>query len=163
MHLQGFVHVNVNCSDFERSRAFYERLGFRVLTEVPETGAPGVPEAVGLPGYRVRGALMALDGVRGAPLIDLLEWRTPRDEAPPYAKLNHLGIARIALRTGDLDADVAELKRAGVELLSEPATVPASGGMVGSRFVCFLDPDGTVLELVELGSRQATSGSATNT
>ena len=25
------VHVNVNCSDIERSVAFYERLGFRVV------------------------------------------------------------------------------------------------------------------------------------
>jgi catechol 2,3-dioxygenase-like lactoylglutathione lyase family enzyme len=150
MHLRGFVHVNVNCSDFERSRVFYERLGFRVVAEVPEEGAPEVARAVGVPAYRLRGALMALEGVPGAPLIDLLEWREPRDPAPPYPHLYHLGIARIALRTRDLDADLAELRAAGVELLSEPARVAAQGAMRGSRFVCFRDPDGTVLELVEI-------------
>ena len=28
MNISGLVHVNINCSDFERSRAFYEALGY---------------------------------------------------------------------------------------------------------------------------------------
>jgi catechol 2,3-dioxygenase-like lactoylglutathione lyase family enzyme len=144
------LHVNVNCSDYERSRAFYERLGFRVLWEVPETNTPEVAAAVGMPPYRVRGALLALRGASGpATLIDLLEWRHPRDPSPPYPHLHHLGLARIALTTSDLDADLAELEAAGVELLSAPARLAGRGGGV-TRFVCFKDPDGTVLELVEL-------------
>jgi catechol 2,3-dioxygenase-like lactoylglutathione lyase family enzyme len=150
LHLTGIFHVNVNCSDYERSRAFYERLGFRVVWEVPETNTPEVAAAVGMPPYRVRGALLALRGASGpATLIDLLEWRHPRDASPPYPHLYHLGLARIALTTSDLDADVAELEAAGVELLSAPARLEAPGG-TASRFVCFKDPDGTVLELVEL-------------
>ena len=34
MNITGMVHVNINCRDFERSRAFYEELGFKVLIEV---------------------------------------------------------------------------------------------------------------------------------
>ena len=47
--------------------------------------------------------------------------------------------------------DIATLIGAGVEFLSEgPAEV---AGPKGSqvRFICFKDPDGTVLELVEMG------------
>ena len=92
----------------------------------------------------MRGALLRLEGgAANETLIDLLEWKDPRDATAPYPHLYHLGIARIALTTSDLDADMALLKERGVEFISEPAKLG------GGRFVCFKDPDGTVLELVE--------------
>ncbi len=149
MNVTGIMHVNVNCSDYERSRAFYERLGFAVVWEVPERNTPEVAAAVGMPPYHVKGALMALATGGSPTLIDLLEWKDPTDPAPPYAHLYHLGLARIAMTTADLDADVAELAEMGVEFISDPATLGAS------RFVCFKDPDGTVLELVEMSGPNA--------
>jgi len=153
MHITGMVHVNVNCSDYERSLRFYETLGFRVLWEVPEVSSAEVAAAVGMPPYKVRGALLALSSGPST-LIDLLEWKDPRDDAAPYPHLYHLGLARIALNTTDLDADVAELESHGVEFLSEPARLDGPGGSE-TRFVCFKDPDGTVLELVETRARDA--------
>ncbi len=165
MQVTGVLHVNVNCSDFERSRRFYEFLGFRVLMEVEQQGSAEVAAAVGMEPYVVRGALMALgDGS----VIDLLEWQDPRDERPPYDRLNHLGIARLALTTTDIDADIERLRAEGVEFLSEtPAEVKDPLGGT-TRFICFEDPDGTVLELVEMGAvmglvhraSQAASGNA---
>jgi len=152
MNVTGMLHVNVNCSDFDRSLAFYRRLGFDVVWEVPETNTPEVAAAVGMPPYRVRGALLALRGGGATTLIDLLEWKHPRDESAPYPHLYHLGIARIALTTSDLEADVAELEAAGIEPMSAPARVVGANGSA-SRFVCFEDPDGTVLELVEFEGR----------
>ena len=150
MNLVGFVHANVNCSDFAVSRAFYERLGFRVVWEVPEIGPAPVAAAVGLPPYRVRGAVMALHGNPRSTMIDLLEWQDPQGEGPPYSRLDHIGIARLAFATTDLAADVAELTAAGVTFVGPPVTIPgATGDPV--TFVCFHDPDGTVLELVEMG------------
>lgn len=146
MNIQGLVHVNINCSDFDRSRAFYEKLGFDVYLEVPETNTPEVAAAVGFEQYKIRGALMALRG--GRFVIDLLEWQEPDDASPPYEELNHLGIARIALLTSDFEGDLAELRAAGVEIVGEPATV-VWDERPSSRFVCFKDPDGTVLELVQ--------------
>ena len=90
---------------------------------------------------------MALEGK--STVIDLLEWQQPHDAAPPYADIFHLGIARIALQTTDLDADVEALKALGAEFVGPPATVAALGSQ-GTRFVCFKDPDGTILELVEV-------------
>ena len=147
MTISGLLHVNINCSDFERSRAFYEMLGFELLMPVPEVGEGEVAAAVGMTAYRLRGALMKH---RDGSLIDLLEWREPADDAPPYAALNHLGLARVALQSTDIDADIGRLRAAGVEFLTaQPATVAGPDGM-SSRFICFTDPDGTVLELVEL-------------
>ena len=148
MAITGLVHVNVNCSDYDRSLAFYEQLGFREIWRVPETNTPEVAAAVGMPPYRVKGALIALEGASPPFVIDLLEWKEPRDESSPYPHLYHLGIARIALVSNDLDGDVARLAAAGVQFLSKPASMPPSSGS-RARFVCFEDPDGTVLELVE--------------
>jgi catechol 2,3-dioxygenase-like lactoylglutathione lyase family enzyme len=149
LHLTGVLHVNINCSDFERSRAFYEMLGFRVLMDVEQNASPQAAAAVGMESYAVRGALMAH---RDGSVIDLLEWREPRDERPPYDRLNHLGLARIAFTTTDIMADIARLTDAGVQFLSEaPAEVPDPLGGT-TRFICFEDPDGTVLELVQMGT-----------
>ena len=61
MHISGMMHVNVNCRDYERSRQFYELLGFTVMWEVPERNTPEVAAAVGMPPYHVRGALLLPD------------------------------------------------------------------------------------------------------
>ena len=148
MSITGLVHVNVNCSDFERSLRFYGLLGFEHAVDVPATNTPEVAAAVGMPPYRVRGALLVLRTESGPLMLDLLEWQEPSDPAPPYEHLYHLGIARIALACDDLDGDMARLRAEGVEFLSEPATVRLEG-QPATRFVCFKDPDGTVLELVE--------------
>lgn len=149
LHIGGVLHINVNCTDFERSRAFYERLGFRSFMEVAPEGRDEVAQAVGMSQYTVRGALLRHPG---GTTLDLLEWQDPHDPTPPAPGLNRLGIARIALTTRDLDADVAALRASGVRFLSEqPGVVPDALGSQ-TRFICFEDPDGTVLELVEMGA-----------
>ncbi len=150
LHVTGLVHVNINVADFERSRIFYEALGFRLFWMVPPTNSVEVAAAVGMPPYQVKGGLMRLEGVTNPFVIDLLEWQSPIDAEPPYPNLYHRGIARIALATSDMDADLAALAELGVELVGPPARVVVDGVPAGGRFVCFKDPDGTVLELVEM-------------
>jgi catechol 2,3-dioxygenase-like lactoylglutathione lyase family enzyme len=142
------LHVNINCSNYERSKAFYEMLGFEVFWDVPPTNSKEVAAAVGMPPYKVKGALMVLKNAPNPFIIDLLEWQQPTDTSAPYPHLYHNGIARIAMNSSDLKADYAILKAAGVEILSEPAEVFVNETS-GSRFFCFKDPDGTYLELVE--------------
>ena len=148
MSIVGLVHVNVNCSDFDRSLKFYELLGFKKYLDVPATNSAEVAAAVGMPPYKVKGALLALENSKTPFVIDLLEWQEPSDDDPPYNHLYHLGINRIALASDDLDKDMARLKSEGVEFLSDPASVIIEGGPE-TRFVCFKDPDGTVIELVQ--------------
>ena len=148
MNITGLVHVNINCSDFDLSLKFYELLGFKKIIDVPETNTREVAAAVGMPPYKVKGALLILQNSRTPLIIDLLEWQKPSDNRPPYPHLYHLGIARIALATDDLNSDIAFLKSHGIEFLSEPAKVQMNN-QPEARFVCFKDPDGTILELVE--------------
>ena len=148
MNITGLVHVNINCSDFDRSLRFYELLGFQKVIDVPPKNTLEVAAAVGMPPYTVKGALLILQNSKTPLMIDLLECQEPTDNRPPYPNLYHLGIARVALSTNDLDSDVAFLKSEGVEFLSNPATVKIEN-QPETRFVCFKDPDGTILELVE--------------
>lgn len=150
MSITGLVHVNINCSNFERSLAFYNLLGFTKVVDVPPENTAEVAAAVGMPPYRVNGALIALTHAKVPFVIDLFEWQKPTDDAPPYAHLYHLGIARIALASDDLQGDVAMLKSHGVPFVSEPVSL-SFGGQPATTFVCFKDPDGTVLELVQQG------------
>ena len=46
------------------------------------------------------------------------------------------------------ETNTREVAAAVARFISEPAQMPASSGS-RARFVCFKDPDGTVLELVE--------------
>ena len=156
-HVSGMIHVNINVSDFDRSRLFYEALGFRLFWMVPPTNSVEVAAAVGMPPYVVKGGLMQLEGSEHPLVIDLLQWQTPHDDAAPYAHLYHYGMARLALATTDMDADLATLAEMGVELVGPPARVIENGVPRGGRFVCFKDPDGTVLEFVEMSDVQLTA------
>ena len=145
--IKGVFHVNINCSNFERSLEFYKMLGFKVAVDIPEGGSPDMNKGLGLEDGIGRAAIMQVgDDPRGT-RIDLIEWKKPRNEEKPYAKLNHLGLARIAFFTKGLDKMYEDLKAKGVKMISEP--VPMRTGAGSARFVCFYDPDGTILELIE--------------
>jgi glyoxylase I family protein len=136
-------HVNVNCRDLERSLAFYQRLGFREVIDIPPGDVPGL----GLNPAICRAKLLRLGEDPRGTLLDLIEWQQPAPHGTPYGDLAHTGIARLCLRVKGLDTMVADLQAQGVEFLSAPITASLAGG--SQRFVCFRDPDGTVLELME--------------
>ena len=55
-----------------------------------------------------------------------------------------------AFVTTDIDRDMEQLSAEGVQFLSREAAVVEGPGGRTTRFICFRDPDGTVLELVEM-------------
>lgn len=80
--------------------------------------------------------------------IDLIQWIDPPTGGSTAADLAHVGAVRIALWTIGIDEEYERLKAGGVEFLSEPVSMGP-----GTRFCCFKDPDGLVLELIELTKR----------
>ncbi len=145
MTITHIFHVNVNCSDLDVSKPFYERLGFQSVLDLPTGGDANLARGLALPDCDGRSTIMMLDPTEARQTrLDLLEWTTPRDPTPPYEHLGRLGIARLALRSTDIDEDVERLEADGVNFLSPPQ-------MMGShtRFVCFKDPDGSIIELIE--------------
>lgn len=150
MAIKDIFHINVNCTDLDRSKAFYELVGFKVVTDLGLGGTKSMLHGLGLPeDSKARAVLMMLepDKPRGTRL-DLIEWVTPPTKGSPAPDLAHAGAVRIALWTIGLQEEYERLKAAGVEFISEPV---AMGGGNPTRFVCFKDPDGTVLELIEFG------------
>jgi len=152
VEIQSVAHVNVNCSDLARSLAFYrEHLGLASAAHTaPEKAQEG--SGFGLPG-RVRWDAHMLCDARGmaGPAIDLLEWQEPRPIGAPAADFNHLGFFRLCFLTQDLDARYEALRRAGIACLGPPVEVPLGSEVADTvRALCFRDPDGTCLELIEL-------------
>ena len=145
------VHFNTNVSDFESARAFYGMLGFETVSGFPDANTVAMAEAIGVDtpteydgsqggepgGYLLHGELIGAGGFGGG-VIDLIEFTIPRNDDPPYAALNHLGMVSASMTTENLDADYARLRERGVDFLSEP---------VDGRWVMFRDPDGTFYRL----------------
>jgi glyoxylase I family protein len=149
----GFIHVNVNCSNLDKSIAFYEALGFQIRDNMDterakKAGGDSTGDALGIPGpVESRARLMALgDGSQGI-FLDLIEWTSPKTEGRAYDKLNHAGIARFALKCDDVRAAYQELKAKGFQFYAEPGEAHYPKWYV--IFACCLDPDGTAVELVQ--------------
>jgi catechol 2,3-dioxygenase-like lactoylglutathione lyase family enzyme len=80
----------------------------------------------------------------GFPKIDLTEYAKDSPQAP--AVNDDLGIVRLSLATQNLAQDYELLESAGVEFLSEPTE---GVGELADIAIC-RDPDGTLIELIEL-------------
>jgi glyoxylase I family protein len=124
---QGFHHVAIICSDYDRSKYFYTQiLGFEIIEET----------------YRAERQSYKLDlrvGEKDA--IELFSFPDPpaRPSRPEACGLRHLSFA-----VADLDKAVEELQAKGVTV--EPVRVDA---LTGKRFTFFQDPDQLPLEIYE--------------
>jgi glyoxylase I family protein len=139
-------HFNINCTDLKRTLAFYQMLGFRVVLDFGNgMESREMAEAFGLDRASIKGVHLRLGDGAEATRIDLLEFQDPPPSGQPYPHLAHTGIARMCLKTRDIHRTYQDLKGRGVEFLSEPKLLPGTQVTI----VCFKDPDGTFLELLE--------------
>lgn len=139
------MYFGINTSDMEAQRDFYSTLGLtgEIFPAGPEE-CRSFARSLGFDdNYRIFVALTSLDGA--PPWIDTVEFRdrSLRDD-PPYANLNHIGMAYATYATTDLVGDYFYLKERGVDFVSPPTTAPN-----GERFVFLRDQDGTFLKLLE--------------
>ena len=149
LHITAMPYIALNVSDFERSYAFYQRLGYTETTPLPESGTLEEAKAYGLDRpFKIRGAQMALPG-GDQHAIRIVQWLEPYDDDPAYPPpINHIGINRLALYVLDLDAAVASLKAEGVEFLSDIAPCCSGTGLDETGIINIVDPDGIFVELV---------------
>ena len=149
MQIRAMPYVALNVSDFERSLAFYRRLGYTESRPLPSTGALEEARAYGLDApFQRRGAEIAIPG-GDRHRLQLVQWLDPYDDEPPYPPpINHIGIDRIALAVTDLDLAVSMLREEGAEFLSEIAPCCSGTGADETGIINLLDPDGIFLELV---------------
>lgn len=145
--IRDIIHVNLNVSDIERSIAFYERIGFQVMHVFGDRPEAEVSEGMAFGDGRCRGAVMTLgEHPRSWTKIELIEWVEPKAEPSEPRGPYSTGVSRIALRTKNLRALVAELEAEGIEFEQPPRDID----IVGAKcFALFRDPDGVLLELIE--------------
>ncbi len=155
--VESLFHFVVNATNFERSLAFYTRLGFRVLRDNRDVVWPTyVSENFGMRVAQGRGALLALGESEHHTRLDLIEWLEPKwtnpDTSPSPERVPRI----MALRTKNLRAAYQELSQEGFDFLAAPRDPDPVTGV--ESVVCCRDPDGYVIELIEymgerLGSR----------
>jgi catechol 2,3-dioxygenase-like lactoylglutathione lyase family enzyme len=139
-------HFNINCTKLERSLAFYELLGFKVILDFREgMASKEMADAFGMQTANLKGVHLRLGDSPDATRIDLLEFTDPPPAGQPYPHLYHTGIARMCLKTTNIQQDYRELSAKGIKFLSEPKKLPGTSVSI----VCFKDPDGTFVELLE--------------
>jgi catechol 2,3-dioxygenase-like lactoylglutathione lyase family enzyme len=145
IEITSLFYFGVNVIDMDTQRAFYDTLGFEVdfFPAGPEQSMT-YAQSLGFVGnYWIYVALSALEF--GQPFVDTVEFRGfAHNPEPPYANLNHIGMAYGTFSTTDLDGDYGYLSAMGVEFVSAPTTAPN-----GERFVFFKDETGTFYKLIE--------------
>ncbi|MEM8497142.1 MAG: VOC family protein [Pseudomonadota bacterium] len=143
----GIYHININVTDLQRSIEFYGLLGFKVVDSFNEQGTPGLDRGLGFDFTNTKASFLALGTNPRETVLDLVQWIEPEASKPPI-ELNQIGMPRLCLRVKDLDGEVERLRKHDVEFVSEPQTIDTLAR--NPRFVLFRDPDGVVIELVEL-------------
>jgi lactoylglutathione lyase len=119
-------HVGIRVGDLDRSRDFYEKLGFEFLM------GPVGPEPVAIMehpcGININFILNADANANTNMLMDVPQ--------------KHPGYTHMALEVTDMEAVKQKLTQLDIELSGGPTTIPD-----GSIFVFVRDPDGNVIEL----------------
>jgi len=144
--LDRLFHVNICVRDMERSIRFYQQLGFNKVNDFTAED-PGIGEGLGVKANKIRGVFMRLGDDPKAPVLDLVQFIDPPTQGQPYSTLNNVGICRIAFAVKDIERAYADLKKMDVQFVAPLKTIAGPGGGTAS-FVCFKDPDGTILELI---------------
>jgi len=146
-------YFGLNTTDMERQRALYDTLGFigEIYPAGPETSTT-FAQSLGFPeDYLIHVSLHSLEDPPTPPFVDTVQFRgNSYREEPPYANLNHIGMAYATYSTTDLDGDYAYLKAEGVEFVSAPAKAPN-----GERFVFMKDQDGAFIKLIQTAEGKA--------
>ncbi len=91
----GVVHLNVNCTDLDRSVAFYrDEVGLQAHVRTAP-GSPQPGDAFGLASAQWDAWMMGGPGGFRGPVVDLLEWKVPAPARRPPAPT--LGFRRLRL------------------------------------------------------------------
>ncbi len=141
--------------DVERSRAFYELLGFRVESEMGGERNPDSPFPVNSRSSRWR--LLILASARGEGgrigLVSFDEAR-PAPVRPSDRRRIGLGDSVFVMDVPDVPAMHARLAEVGADIVTQPSTyrsrqLDAAGRPLQGRVFHVFDPDGYLVELLE--------------
>ncbi len=147
--LESFYHTVVNARDLDTSVDFYRRLGFEVLNDRRKVDWPDFVAGIfGMKRAKGRGVLMVLPADPHGPMIDIIQWLEPLAPFPDPTKAPETVPRILAFRTRNVHAAYEALSAQGVRFCRDVFVPEEDLGLVGS--VCCYDPDGNLIELIEL-------------
>jgi catechol 2,3-dioxygenase-like lactoylglutathione lyase family enzyme len=147
----GAHHTSFTVADLGRSLAFFrDRLGLELLS-TREVGDDYFGRIVGLPGCRVRAALLRIPN--SAHHVELFQYLTPAG-VPCEPRPCDPGSAHLSLLADDLPALYERLHAEGVAFVGAPVRIDA-GPNAGGWGVYLRDPNGILIELFQPPRRTA--------
>ena len=145
----GAHHTSFTVANLEQSLAFFrDRLGLTVVGQ-REIGDEYLGRIVGLPGCRVRAALLRVP--ESEHHVELFEYIAPKGQVHAPRPCDP-GSCHLALLVADLPALYERLRAEGVAFVSPPVRIEA-GPNAGGYGVYLRDPCGILIELFQPPSR----------
>ena len=149
-HILKLLHSAVSVVDIDRSIAFYrDALGLELLFgPTSEAAGEELSRSLGVEDTRLRQAVLRIPGTDNQ--IELLEYSGGPRPAERQLPQNAPGHAHIAFQVDDMGAMIDRLEREGVVFFPGPTRID-EGPLAGWTWLYLKDPEGTVIELVEIG------------
>jgi len=140
-------HVGVCVADLDRSRRFYEALGFRPALDLELPDEP-THRLLGLePPLGLRAVYLTMDTTFVLELLHFADAPPPPREA---RAMNEIGLTHLSIGVDDLDAACDVVASHGGEVLH--------GSRMGAVAVMVRDPDGQLIELLDRTRRPVDPG-----
>jgi catechol 2,3-dioxygenase-like lactoylglutathione lyase family enzyme len=157
--VHGVFHVGVGVSDVEASKAFYENvLGFDRLIYSFDGHNPDLDPVSGGP-IRMNTAILERSAPNRGPVSELpsgtIKLMAVFDEKGEHIykgrRWGDIGCMEFCMDVSDLETAVEDAKRKGVPIYLQPCEVDMGSGSKG-KVAYIRDPDGTIVEFVEISS-----------
>lgn len=147
--INGFLHVGLATGRLDRMVEFYcKNFGFEVVSRFAwKRGAREIDAIIGLSDSAATQAMLR----NGSAMIEIFEYSAPPGKpVDPDRPLSDHGITHFSLSVSDIDAEYERLRAAGMQFFSPPFPPPGEPTPDGVRVVSGRDPDGNVIELMEM-------------
>ena len=136
-------HTGVVVTDMERSLCFYRGLlGMKVILD-REQGGEFLERLIGHRDLRIRSVMLqAPDGNR----VELFQFHSHPKKAPETVEASDIGCSHVAFSVDNVDSAYEKLSEVGIHFNYPPQVSPDGYARVA---YCH-DPDGTIIELVQV-------------
>ena len=114
--VKSFDHITIVVRDLDKAKTFFGLLGFKE-TKIAVISGQVMEEYMGVAGIEADHVTLALANVTPHTEVQLLHYRRPAPSPDPNIdRLDRLGFNHVCFAVDNLDAEIARLTAAGVEL-----------------------------------------------